>query len=79
MTKMEPFDEIELDVVIIQGTSLQVGVASVERIVLRLDGHGPTGFYDVIYVYTDDGIELVTPAFNCDSWATRLKNAKSTT
>ncbi len=43
---------------------------TVERIELRTDGHGISGHYDVIYIYTagDETPWMAIPAHQCDSW-----------
>ncbi len=44
---------------------------TIERIELRTDGHGPTGFYDVIYLYIEgrEQERAAMPAHQCDYWA----------
>ena len=48
----------------------RVGVDGVSRIEMRADGHGLTGFYDVIHVYATDPDHpwVSLPAHNCLSW-----------
>ena len=43
---------------------------TISRIELRTDGHGVSGFYDMIYIYTegDDRPWLAFPAHQCDAW-----------
>ena len=48
-----------------------IGVNGVTRIVMRADGHGLTGYYDVIYVYAGDALVAAMPAHNCIRWEYR--------
>ena len=42
------------------------------RIILRCDGVGPMGFYNMIYVTRiNEGVVHALPAHNCNEWRTK--------
>ena len=72
MPKREVEAMSEESVRLSQAGPYQIGVNGVIRIELVTNGHGPMGFYDVIYIYADESDPekpwRAMPAHNTDFW-----------
>lgn len=62
-----------------QGRYMAVGWDGIDRIVMRNDGCGLTGYYDVIYVYAGGEIVCAMPAHNCIKWNYTINSHRNET